>query len=108
MRFSTFGFFSWISFPQAPEYTIRVVLNFLKIRQDIRRSRCTTGVVDTGGKFASGVVDTGGQPWAANIFENFLKKFETALKVYSGAWGKLIHEKNQKSKISWHCPFKDP
>ncbi len=19
--------------------------------------------------------------------------------------GKLIHEKNQKSKISWHCPF---
>ncbi len=30
----------------------------------------------------------------------------TALMVYSGAWGKLIHEKNQKSKISWHCPFK--
>jgi hypothetical protein len=21
-------------------------------------------------------------------------------------WGKLIHEKNQESKISWHCPFK--
>ncbi len=30
----------------------------------------------------------------------FSKKFETALMVYSGAWGKLIHEKNQKSKIS--------
>ncbi len=26
---------------------------------------------------------------------------------YSGAAGKLIHEKNQKQKISWHCPFKD-
>ncbi len=26
--------------------------------------------------------------------------------VYSDAWGKLIHEKNQKSKILWHCPFK--
>ncbi len=39
----------------------------------------------------------------------FSKKFETALLVYSGAWGKLIHEKKQKSKISWHCPFKyDP
>ncbi len=25
---------------------------------------------------------------------------------YSGAEGKLIHEKNQKQKISWHCPFK--
>jgi len=31
----------------------------------------------------------------------FSKKFEMALMVYSGAWGKLIHEKkNQKSKIS--------
>jgi hypothetical protein len=28
------------------------------------------------------------------------------LQIYSGAWGKLIHEKNLKSKISWHCPFK--
>jgi hypothetical protein len=26
----------------------------------------------------------------------FSKKFEMALMVYSGAWG----------KISWHCPFK--
>ncbi len=26
--------------------------------------------------------------------------------VYSDALGKLIHEKNQKSTISWHCPFK--
>ncbi len=34
------------------------------------------------------------------------KKFETALIGYSGAWGKLIHEKNLKSKISVHCPFK--
>jgi hypothetical protein len=27
--------------------------------------------------------------------------------VDSGAWGKLIHEKNLKSKISWHCFFKE-
>ncbi len=25
--------------------------------------------------------------------------------VHSEAWGKLIHEKNQKSKISYRCPF---
>ncbi len=25
---------------------------------------------------------------------------------YSGVGEKLIHEKNQKQKISWHCPFK--
>jgi hypothetical protein len=24
---------------------------------------------------------------------------------YSGTGGKLINEKNQKKKISWHCPF---
>ncbi len=34
------------------------------------------------------------------------EKFEMAQIVYSGAQGKLIHEKNLKSKISWHCPFK--
>jgi hypothetical protein len=25
---------------------------------------------------------------------------------YSGAWGKLLHEKNLKLKNLWHCPFK--
>jgi len=25
---------------------------------------------------------------------------------YSGAGGKLIYEKNLKSKILWHCPFR--
>ncbi len=33
-------------------------------------------------------------------------KFHTVLMGYSVAGGKLIHEKNLKSKISWHCPFK--
>ncbi len=50
------------------------------------------------------IEDTGGAPWAANVYANF-RKFETALMVYSGAWEKLIHEKKQKSKISWHRPF---
>ncbi len=50
-------------------------------------------------KFVTGVNDTCGK---------FLNKFETALTRYSGAWGKLIHEKNLKSKILWHCPFKLP
>jgi hypothetical protein len=30
----------------------------------------------------------------------FSKKFEMDVMLYSDAWGKLIHEKNQKSKIS--------
>ncbi len=36
----------------------------------------------------------------------FAKNFETVPMGYSGAGGKLIDEKNQKRKISWHCPFK--
>jgi hypothetical protein len=34
------------------------------------------------------------------ISPQIFEKFETALMVYSGAWGKLINEKNQMSKIS--------
>ncbi len=48
----------------------------------------TTGINNTGGKFATGVNDAGGK-----------------IAGHSGAGGKLIDEKNQKQKISWHCPF---
>jgi hypothetical protein len=53
----------------------------------------TTTLAKLVAKFAAGVIDTS-------------KKFETVLLGYSGAGGKLIHEKNQKQKISRHCPFK--
>ncbi len=36
----------------------------------------------------------------------FPKKFKMILMLLLGAWGKVIHEKNLKQKISWHCPFK--
>jgi hypothetical protein len=36
----------------------------------------------------------------------FSKKFEMTVRIYSVAWGNYICEKNQKSKISWLCPFK--
>ncbi len=47
-----------------------------------------TGVNDTGGKFAAGVNDTGGKlsPVSTTLVAN--------LPPESGAWGKLIHEKN--------------
>jgi hypothetical protein len=35
---------------------------------------------------------------SSEYLREFSKKLETALIVYSGAWGKLIHEKNQKQK----------
>ncbi len=34
---------------------------FAKIRGDIRKSRCTTGINHSGGKIAAGINDTGGK-----------------------------------------------
>jgi hypothetical protein len=35
---------------------------------------------------------------SCEYLREFSKKFETALLVYSGAWGKLIHEKTELEK----------
>ncbi len=46
--------------------------------------------------------------WCALTCEylrEFSKKFEMVLMGYSGAGGKLIHEKKTEAKISWQCPF---
>jgi hypothetical protein len=42
-------------FPPPPQsIPLRLFKNFSKIRGDIRESKCTTGINDTGGKFAAG------------------------------------------------------
>jgi hypothetical protein len=73
-----------------------------------------TSVVDTGGKFATGIINTSGTsviktsgaPYEpCEYFCEMLKKFEMTLMLFSGAWGKMIHEKNLKQKILQHCPF---
>ncbi len=53
-----FQVFSWISFPKP--MNILNILNISKIWGNIHCSRCTTGAVDTGGKFTTAVDDTGG------------------------------------------------
>ncbi len=53
------------------------------------------------------VNDTGGAPWALNITANFRKNLETALIVYSGARGKLIHEKTRSRKSRDTVPLSD-
>ncbi len=45
-----FWFFSWISFPQSPEYTMRAVSIFFENSRRYLKLRFATGVVDTGGK----------------------------------------------------------
>jgi hypothetical protein len=53
----------------------------LKIRRDIRESRCSTGINDTGGKIAAGINDTGGK-FATGISDTggiFLHHFRLSL-----------------------------
>jgi hypothetical protein len=66
----------------------------------------TTDVFDFGAKFATGVNDTGGNLPLPPVSRTPALNLPYALMVYSVAWGKLIHEKKLKSKISWHFPFK--
>jgi hypothetical protein len=40
------------------------------------------------------------------ISPRIFEKIWNELILLSGAWGKVIHEKNQKQKLSWHCRFK--
>jgi hypothetical protein len=44
------------------------------------------GVIDTGGKFATGVVDTGGAPLLANISAHF-RKIRNGLNGILWGWG---------------------
>jgi hypothetical protein len=63
--------------PKPLEITLGVFQNF--------KSRCNTGINDTGGKFAAGVAYTGGK-FATGI-NSTDGKFETALMGDSEAWG---------------------
>ncbi len=55
------GFFYESVSPQPQSIPLGPFQIFSKIRKDIRKSRCTTGVNDTGGKFATGINDNGGK-----------------------------------------------
>ncbi len=75
-----FWFFSWISFPLAPEYSIETVSIFSKIRGDIRSSRFATGVNDTGGKWKKSsirkiVIILFGHLWVPIVEETYIKIF---------------------------------
>jgi hypothetical protein len=59
----------------------------------------STTLVKLVANFAAGV----GYRWCTFICEylcEFSRKFKTVLLGYSGAGGKLIHDENQKQKIS--------
>jgi|688.fasta_scaffold486661_1 hypothetical protein len=70
--------------PQVPKNNIRAISNLSKTPEEIRNSRCTTGINDTGGKFST----------------------STAVMRFSGAWWKLTHEKNLNRKSRGTVPIK--
>jgi hypothetical protein len=59
-RFLVLVFYESVS-PQSQSIPLGPFQIFSKIRGEIRKSRCTTGVNDTGGEFATGVNNTGGK-----------------------------------------------
>jgi hypothetical protein len=56
-----FWFFHESVSPQPQSIPLRPFRIFSKIRGDIRKSRCTTGINDTSSKFATGINGTGGK-----------------------------------------------
>jgi hypothetical protein len=61
MRFFASNLFHVSSSLKPLKITLGSYQIFSKIRGDIRKSRCTTGANDTGGKIAAGINDTGGK-----------------------------------------------
>jgi hypothetical protein len=60
-RFYSSGFFRESFSPKPLITALGSFRSFSKIRGDICKSRCTGGINDTGGRFATGVNDTGGK-----------------------------------------------
>ncbi len=60
-RFFGSGFFHESVSPKPLSIQVGPFRIFSKIRGDIRNSRLTTGINDTGGKFSTGINDTGGK-----------------------------------------------
>ncbi len=71
-------------------------------------AKFVAGVIDTGDKFATGLVDMVANLSPVSLIPvmhlplrispQILKKFEMTLMLFSGAWGKMIHEQNLNQK----------
>jgi hypothetical protein len=101
-----FWLFSCISFPPAPEYPIRTVSNFfensqrysqVKVHHRYQRHRWQI-LPPVSLVLLIPVANL--PPVSTTPAANLPPVSTTPVMVYSGAWGNLIHEKIQKSKIS--------
>ncbi len=67
--------------------------------------KSAAGVIDTCGNLATGVIDTVGEPWPTNTSAKCKKIWNDPL-LFSGNWGKMIHENNLKQKYLVKLSFK--
>jgi hypothetical protein len=101
-RYFASGSFHELSSPKPLKITLGSFKFFLKIRGDILKSRCTTGMNDTGGHFAAGVTNTN-EKFATGISDTVVKlppvllvllepvaKFATGLNNAAGEYGNNI------------------
>ncbi len=101
--------------PKPLKITVGSFQIFSNIRGDIRKSRCTTGinVAPVARCKQSDIVPIichkcRSHRWCTLSCEyscEFSKKFEIAFVGYSGAWGKLIHEKSWSLKSRGIAPL---
>ncbi len=80
-----FWFFSWISSPKLLSIPLGPFQIFSKIRGDIHISRCTTGVVDTGGKWKKSsiikvLIILFGHLWEVELTYRYIFAFEFTLR----------------------------
>jgi hypothetical protein len=78
------GFFHESVSPQPKSIPLGPFRIFSKIRGDIRKSRCTTGINDTSGNFATGVVPPVSTTPAANFATSFASVVDTGGKLATG------------------------
>ncbi len=102
-------------FPQESFEIIRITIPVSFLFRGITLNGMHFGFVLQNQRNSDETVGQGWGPWGCDLADNlptqgnrqtlsceylreFSKKFETTLMAYSGAWGKLIHKKIQKSK----------
>ena len=100
--------FSWINFPQACKYSIPLqpFRIFSKIRGDIRGSRCTTGVNDTGGKWKKSssrkiLIILFGHLWVVELTYIYIFAFKFTLLYLQPDIVLIICHRCQQHKGNW-------
>jgi hypothetical protein len=99
------SFYNFVLTPLVSVSSVTVFLLFvngINNTSSIPLAKFAAGVVDIVGKFATTLIDTvAAVHLDLQIFPQIFKKFEITLTLFSGAWGKMIHEKKSRDTVPW-------